>query len=135
MKAELINPFIASTVQVFATMLRCPLTRGSLQLRSNGFVPEYEINGIIGLSGGLSGTVIISLQEGVALNATEAMLGVRPPGVNEDVIDAVGEIANMVAGAAKSQLESYKLSMSVPTVNCTPASYSFLVNASTIGHA
>ena len=116
MRAELINPFIASTVNVFSTMLGCPLTRGTLQLRENGFMPEFEINGIIGLSGSMSGTVIISMQTQVALNATEAMLGSRPPDVNADVIDAVGEIANMVAGAAKSRLESFNLSLSVPTV-------------------
>lgn len=116
MQAELINPFISSTVNVFATMLKCPLTRGALQLRSDGFIPEYEINGIIGLSGNMSGTVIISMEQTVALAATEAMLGSRPSEVNPDVIDAVGEIANMVAGAAKSRLEAHNLSLSVPTV-------------------
>ncbi len=116
MNAEFINPFVTSTMNVFATMLGCHLTRGTLQLRSNGFVPKYEINGIVGLSGRKSGTVIISMQEQVALHATEAMLGVRPPCVNDEVIDAVGEITNMVAGAAKCYLSAYDLSLSVPTV-------------------
>jgi chemotaxis protein CheX len=36
--------------------------------------------------------------------------------INEDVIDAVGELTNMVAGAAKAKLEEYELSVSLPTV-------------------
>jgi chemotaxis protein CheX len=116
MKAELINPFVTSTVHVFATMLDCPLTRGTLHLRTNRLVPEYEINGIVGVTGGLFGTVILSMQEPLAMRATEAMLGIRPPGLNDDVIDAVGEIANMVAGAAKRHLAEYELSLSIPTV-------------------
>lgn len=118
MKAEIINPFAASTVSVFATMLGCQLTRGSLQLRSNRLRPEYEINGLVGLTGVVSGTVVLSMQEQVALHAAEAMLGrgSLPNCVNDEVIDAVGEITNMVAGAAKAYLSAYELNLSIPTV-------------------
>jgi len=116
MKAELINPFVTATVNVFATMLNCPLSRGALQLRSAGFAPEFDITGIIGLSGAMPGTVLICLEEHVALKATEAMLGTLPTEINTDVIDAVGEIANMVAGNAKSQMAAFNLYLSIPTV-------------------
>jgi chemotaxis protein CheX len=116
MKAEIINPFAASAASVFATMLGCPLTRGTLQFRSSQSTSDYEINGIVGLTGGLTGTIVLSMQEQVALYATEAMLGTRPSSLNDDVIDAVGEITNMVAGAAKGHLSSYDLCLSIPTV-------------------
>lgn len=78
-------------------------------------MPEYEINGIVALTGAISGTVVLSMQEQVALQATEAMLGVRASCVNDEVIDAVGEITNMVAGAAKHHV-STEVSLSIPMV-------------------
>ena len=38
------------------------------------------------------------------------------PELNTDVVDAVGELTNMVAGGAKSQLTEYQLSISLPGV-------------------
>lgn len=115
MKAEYINPFVRAAVDVFATMLDCELTRGEISLNSD-FQPEHEISGIIGLSGRAVGTVVVSLSRGVALSATEALLGTRPQDVDAEVIDAVGELTNMIAGQAKSKLEPLSLSLALPTV-------------------
>lgn len=115
MKAEHINPFVSAAVEVFATMLKCDLTRGELFANTN-FHPAYEVSGIIGLSGKASGTVVVSVDESVAMSITEAMLGERPDSVNSDVIDAVGEVTNMIAGRAKSQLEQFAMSLAMPTV-------------------
>ena len=115
MKAEHINPFIASTVEVFATMLQCKLTRGELST-SNRFQPAHEVSGVIGLTGKATGTVVVSLDRNVAISAAEAMLGARPAELNGDVIDAVGEVTNMIAGRAKSQLEHLSMKLALPTV-------------------
>jgi chemotaxis protein CheX len=72
---------------------------------------------MIGLSGPRgSGTVVLSLARLVAVRATGTMLGMEKDTVDEDVIDAIGELTNMVAGAAKSQLESLSMSLSLPMV-------------------
>ena len=71
---------------------------------------------MIGLSGLVSGTVIVSLDRQVALAATGAMLGTTPDSVNADVIDAVGELTNMIAGKAKSALEHLEMKLALPTV-------------------
>lgn len=115
MKAEYINPFLKSLSNAFSTMLSCELQRGPLQLR-DGSTPHHEISGIIGLSGKAVGMVVLSFSESVALKATSAMLMVEATEINADVIDAVGELANVVAGAAKAQLEEFQLSISLPTV-------------------
>lgn len=115
MKAELINPFVGSTVSVFSTMLGCELKRGQLSLNDK-FQHQYDISGIIGLSGPVSGTVVVSLDEKVALAATRVMLGDAPDTVNEEVVDAVGELTNMIAGSAKSQLAQFCMSLALPTV-------------------
>lgn len=114
-KAEFINPFVTSTVSVFRTMLSCDLDRGELHLK-DGRQPNHEISGVIGLSGRAIGTVVVSLSREMAIAATEAMAGERPTTIDADVVDVVGELANMVAGQAKAQLEELEMSISLPTV-------------------
>ena len=115
MKAEYINPFLVSTISTFKTMLGCVLTRGTPYIKS-GLQPEHEVSGVIGLSGKAQGTVVVGLGREAALRATEAMLQERPPEINGDVVDAIGELANIIAGGAKAQLEHLDLNVSLPSV-------------------
>ena len=62
------------------------------------------------------GTVVLNLSKEVALNAASAMLMCEKTDLDADVIDAVGELTNMVAGAAKSKLEEFRLAVSLPNV-------------------
>lgn len=117
MKAELINPFLTSLANAFSTMLNCEVQRGPLRLK-DGTNPHHEVSGIIGLSGKAIGTVVVSFSKNVALKAASAMLMMEADELNSDVTDAVGELTNMVAGAAKSQLEDYELSIGLPSVIC-----------------
>lgn len=115
MLAEHINPFVEAVANTFETMLNCKAHRGSLALASTA-KRTYPISGVIGLSGRAAGTVVINLSEQVALKAASAMLMTEISEINDDVLDAVGEIANMVAGQAKAELEEYELSVSLPNV-------------------
>jgi chemotaxis protein CheX len=115
LKAEYINPFVTSAVEVFSTMLECRLTRGELSLNPH-FQPKHDISGVIGLSGKASGTVVVSVDRNVAISATECMLGQRPASINSDVIDAVGELTNMIAGRAKAGLQHLHMTLALPTV-------------------
>lgn len=117
MNVELVNPFLNATTSVFRTMLGCELTRGQVSLKRNRS-PEYEVSGLIGLAGKYQGMVVVTLGRDTAIAATEILLSERPPSLNRDVVDAVGEIANMIAGAAKAQLEQYHLSVGLPSVIC-----------------
>lgn len=115
MRVEYINPFVKSLSVTFSTMLNCTATRGQLRLKKD-MVPGFEISGVIGLSGKAVGTVVVSLSREVALKAAGAMLLVEATEIDNDVIDAVGEITNMVAGSAKAELAEYELSISLPSV-------------------
>ncbi len=115
MKAEYINPFLTATISAFETMLGCTLTRGTPFIK-NGSQPEHEVSGVIGLSGDAKGTVVLGLGRDAAIGAAEALLQERPPEINGDVTDAVGELANIIAGSAKAKLDNLKLSVSLPTV-------------------
>lgn len=118
MQVEYINPFIRSTTVTFDTMLGCTIKRDKLCMADQDH-QEYEVSGIIGLSGRAQGSVVVSLSRSVALQAAAAMLMMDPSdfdGLTDDVVDAVGELANMVAGSAKAELEEYQLSISLPNV-------------------
>ena len=115
MKAEHINPFLTSAVEVFSTMLNCDLKRGAPTLNA-AFQPAHEVSGIIGLSGKASGVVVVSVEREVALGVTEKMLGERPDSLNADVMDAIGEITNMIAGRAKTGLAHLEMNLALPTV-------------------
>jgi chemotaxis protein CheX len=117
MKVEFLNPFLNATTSVFRTMLSCELTRGQPTLKQH-HSPEYEVSGLIGLTGKCQGMVVVSLGRDTAVKAAEIMLAERPDGLNKQVIDAVGEITNMIAGAAKAQLAKYELSVGLPSVIC-----------------
>jgi chemotaxis protein CheX len=115
MKVEYINPFITAASQAFQTMLGHEIRRGMPVLKEDADL-QFEISGVIGLSGSAVGTVVLSFSENVALQAAGTMLMMEMTEINADVIDAVGELTNMVAGAAKAQLEHLKLSISLPNV-------------------
>lgn len=115
MQVEYINPFITSLSNTFATMLGCEVRRGQISLKDN-HMPNFEISGTIGLSGKAIGTIVLSLSKGVALKAASAMLLKEMTEVDDEVIDAVGELVNVVAGGAKTELEEYQLLSSLPNV-------------------
>lgn len=120
MQVEHINPFIAALKNTFQTMLSCEARRGSLTVKEDSRA-AHEISGVIGLSGKAVGTVVVSFSAPVALKAASTMLMIEASRIDEDVLDAVGELTNMVAGAAKAELEEYNLLVSLPNVITGPA--------------
>lgn len=115
MKVEFINPFVSSSLHVFRTMFATELTRGQIYLRK----PDGShggLSGVIGLSGEAVGTVAIIASNETAIQITERFLGMEIDGVNEDVVDCMGEVVNMIAGNAKAKLEDYRLSLSLPSI-------------------
>jgi chemotaxis protein CheX len=115
MKVEYINPFVRALGKTFRTMLDCELQRGGV-FAAIEESPLHDISGVIGLSGRAIGTVVVSFSREVALNAASTLLLHETREIDADVVDAVGEIANMVAGAAKAELEEFNMSISLPTV-------------------
>ncbi|MGL4513295.1 MAG: chemotaxis protein CheX [Lacipirellulaceae bacterium] len=115
MKVEHINPFLKAVTNTFATMLAAEAHRGELQL-GDSRVRKYPISGLIGLSGKASGMVVINLSTEVALKAASALLMEEKTVVDDEVLDAVGELANVIAGQAKTELQQYDLSVSLPNV-------------------
>lgn len=112
---DYINPVVAGLEECFNTMLNCKIERTGLGLMENN-QSLYPVSGIIGLSGKGVGTIVLSMSESVALKASSAMLMAEMTELNDEVLDAVGEITNIVCGGAKAKLAQYSLSISLPNV-------------------
>ncbi len=67
---------------------------------------------------GSEGLLLVSLCEEVARQVVASMLGADPAEIGDDLLDGVGEIANMVAGAAKTTLsvDDRVFDLSIPAV-------------------
>jgi chemotaxis protein CheX len=110
-----INPFVKSISNVFNMMLDCSIKRTGLCFKDSNS-PSYEVSAVIGLSGKANGSVVLSLSRPVAYLVVERMLGQEADQIDAEVVDAVGELTNMIAGSAKSHLSQYELSLGIPNV-------------------
>ena len=114
-RVEFINPFIIAVSKTMETMVGCKVVREPPQVKA-GRSSLHPVSGIIGLSGVIVGTVVLTMSEALALKCASAMLMEECNELDADVFDAVGELTNVIAGNAKAQLEEYKLSLSLPNV-------------------
>ncbi|MBN1396157.1 MAG: chemotaxis protein CheX [Pirellulales bacterium] len=115
MSPKYLEHFLTAAVSTFDIMLGCALTPREAIVKKE-IQPEYEVSGVIGLSSKKAkGTVVLSLCHEAALSVSEALLGERPTDIDGDVVDAVGELTNIIAGAAKAKMEHLSLDISLPT--------------------
>lgn len=104
----------SATCEIFSSMIMLEVTAKEATKRTN---PKFEnsITGMVGLAGTSKGNLLIHFPEAVATAVTTAFLGMDVESIDEDVCDAVGELANMLAGAVKTVLDpngsDIKLSM------------------------
>ena len=118
MKQEYIDPFIESVVDMMQTMLDVTPENMPPTLK-NEALTFGDISGIVGFaSDAITGAVAMSFPQETALLAYEKMMGEAAESINSDVQDTVGEMANMVAGGAKTILSQRGLSflISIPTI-------------------
>ncbi|MCP4707639.1 MAG: chemotaxis protein CheX [Planctomycetes bacterium] len=115
MDVKYINPFLTSIKSVFDMMLQVPFTMGKPQVKGDN-VPRYDVSGIIGLSGSVTGCVVINLSEEIALQLASALSGEDYTEFNDDCSDAIGELSNMIAGGAKKDFPGEDNSISVPSI-------------------
>ena len=85
-------------------------------------VPSREagnITGLLGVHGKVSGFATINLAERFAIKAIEGLLGDRFDKLTSQVVDGVGELANIIAGGIKSGLSGTQwafTNITVPSV-------------------
>ncbi|RII29985.1 MAG: chemotaxis protein CheX [Geobacter sp.] len=114
---QLAKYVIDATREVFSTMVMMdPADDYPIKEPLNRF--RCSITGMVGFAGTYSGVVSIHCPVALALKITSSMLGMECEEVNEDLNDAIGEIANMLGGNVKQVLSKGGLDvkLSIPTV-------------------
>ncbi len=117
MDVRFINPFLNGTLSVMKTMCFLEPKPGKPYLKQDSLA-RGDVSGIIGLTGAARGSLALSFSEGAILKIVSNMLGEEIKNINGDIKDAVGEITNMVSGAARKELETMGLNITaaIPTV-------------------
>ena len=110
---RLIVPFVNSVREVFTKMVNVTTTVTGVQIKGNP-APTYDVSGIIGFSGEVTGSVVVSFQKEAAIRLVAALAGMEIEFGTPDFADAIGELANMIAGSAKKAFGG--TSISLPTV-------------------
>ncbi|MBF0197426.1 MAG: chemotaxis protein CheX [Planctomycetes bacterium] len=113
---NLINPFIAATTNALEMMAMVKPERKKVYLKTDN-VLIGDISGIMGLSGDVSGSIILSFEAKTACKIVGNMLGASYDTIDDDVKDGIQEIVNLVAGQAKTMLADteYHFQISIPT--------------------
>lgn len=115
MDVSYINPFVISTIETFQKMLKSEAKPGKVQLKNDASY-TYDVSGVIGLSGEAQGSICLSFPKLIALKVVSALVGSEIKIIGPEVADAIGEIANIIAGNAKQHLTQFNLSISLPKV-------------------
>ncbi len=116
MHIEHIEPFIEATVGLFRNMLFMEVEYLTPYLLNRESHHDWEVSGIIGIAGDAKGVVVISFSAKLAAMLTSKLVNRQVEADDPDVIDAVGELVNIIAGNAKKGLEQYRLSISLPSI-------------------
>ncbi|MDR0383128.1 MAG: chemotaxis protein CheX [Spirochaetaceae bacterium] len=112
-----IQPFIDVSKSVFKKLLNADIDAGRPHFSDQASYPNWDISGVIGLTGEALGAVVISMKKDLAIKLAGILTNKEYDDFNEDVLDCVGEIINIIAGNVKHDLENaFKLVISLPTV-------------------
>lgn len=103
LNVKLLVPFINSIRTVFSTMVGMTVNIQRPSVKAEP-VPMYDVSGIIGFSGDIAGQVVVSFQKATAVKLVTAFAGAEMDPTHPDFADAIGELTNMIAGAAKKDL-------------------------------
>jgi chemotaxis protein CheX len=119
---KLVQSICANTQEVFSTMMGLEITAEAAYEESNGTGTVDGVVALIGLAGHWVGGGIVHCDAPLArkLYCRFLMTETEPPGdgINEEVLDAIAEIANMIIGNVKNNLEAMigTIGMGIPSV-------------------
>ncbi|MBA4027906.1 MAG: chemotaxis protein CheX, partial [Planctomyces sp.] len=120
MDPAFITPFIVSIQNVFSTMMQLPVTIGEPAIRTQPGT-TYDVSGIIGMSGDVTGVIVLSFPKATATRVVALLAGSEMTPDNPDFPDAVGELTNMISGGAKGLFAGKKkVTISCPSVVMGP---------------
>lgn len=112
-----IQPFVDVCESVFREFIGTELVAERPHFADKNDPHDWDVSAVIGLTGEARGAVVISMKKQLALKLTGVLTGAEHPELDDEVVDAIGEIINIIAGNAKRGLEeSFRLVISLPTI-------------------
>ncbi len=117
MDVRYINPFVESVIENFKQFTGItPQKKGISVFKDES--PKTEISAVIGVTGSLSGSAVISFPESIALKVASSMLMDEKTDINDEVKDAIGEFANIAIGKARNTIvdSGANIKISPPTI-------------------
>ncbi len=107
-----------ATVEVFSMMLGVDVSQCSARRQEEANSIGDGVVSLIGLAGPWVGTGSVICSAPFACRVSEALVGLKAATVDHDVLDAFGEVTNMIVGNVKTRLEELAgpLGLSIPTV-------------------
>ena len=113
-----IQPFISTCEKVFSEFCNTKVKANRIFFTTKDeFEGEWDISGVIGLSGQVTGAVAISIKESTAKKIANILTGKSYERMEADVTDAVGEIVNIIAGNVKKNFEDeLRIKISLPSI-------------------
>lgn len=113
---NIVDYIIESTEEVFNTMIFMEATTEGCMTEGHESIFSH-FSAMIGLSGDLMAMISIHCDAYIAMDIAGAMLETEFDEVDADVKDALGEVANMLAGGLKSRCldDNIDVTLAIPT--------------------
>ena len=117
MDVRFINPFLDGAKEVLKTMAFIDAVPGKAYLKKAD-TAHGDVSGIIGITGDAIGSLAVSFHTDCICGIVSNMLGENHTEPTREVLDAVGELTNMISGVARTHLERSGLSVyaAIPSV-------------------
>jgi chemotaxis protein CheX len=112
-----VKPFVTTTLNTFKNFVGFELVAGHPHFSGRTLEFEQDISAVIGLSGDIRGAVVMSMKKEFAVKIADTLVGTPHTEIDDDVVDAIGEIVNIIAGNVKNEVAGgEKMVISLPTV-------------------
>ena len=119
LESDMGNCIVKATTEVFRTMMNLKVVAGEVAIEK-AQLRKAEVIGSIGVAGFLTGSISVFMPKVLARQAVAAMLMMDDPAevADCDLVDAIGELTNMVGGCIKTTLfqKTPLFDISVPSV-------------------
>ncbi|MDR0444287.1 MAG: chemotaxis protein CheX [Treponema sp.] len=114
---DYVEPFVEVTINTFTEFVGVEVSPRHPHFLDPDKEFEWDISAVIGLSGVVRGAVIVSMKADLAIKLTDILTGSAHTEIDADVVDAVGEINNIIAGNIKPKVPNGdKIVISIPTI-------------------
>jgi len=114
---QYVKPFVNATLNTFKAFVGFELVAGNPHFSGRTLGFDQDISAVIGLSGDIRGAVVISMKKKFAIKVADTLVGIAHTEMDDDIVDAIGEIVNIIAGNIKNEVPGgERIVISLPTV-------------------